>query len=136
MAYDAAVRDKTTQVQSSVPVLGTLENTRNDLVLGKLALLDGLIDADDILPDDTASTNVQVADLRVAHEALGKANGEGGSFELGIAGVGRCELVHDRGLRVGDGITILGRGLGGHTPTVNDDCAEIDLSVCLVQLYE
>lgn len=131
MTYDTAVRDKTAQVQSSVAVLGTLENTRDDLVLGKLALLDGLVDADDILPDDTASTNVQVADLRVAHEALGEANGERGSLELGVAGVGRRELVHDRGLCVGDGIAIFGRGLGGHTPTVNDDCEGIDLSVCL-----
>lgn len=135
MTYDTTVGDKTAQVQSSIAVLGTLENTRDDLVLGKLALLDGLVDADDILPDDTASTNVQVADLRVAHEALGEADGERGSFELGVAGVGGCELVHDRGLCVGDGIAILGRGLGGHTPTVNDDCKGIDLSVCLYWSY-
>lgn len=95
-------------MQSPVSILGPLQDLADDLGLGELALLDGLVDADDILPDDAAGADVQVADFRVTHEALGQTDGKRGGFELGVAGVASREAVHDRGLRVGDGVAILG----------------------------
>ena len=68
--------DETAKVQSTGTVLGGLQSLLDDLVLRKLALLDGLVDPHDILPHHTSSTNVQVSDFRVAHEALGQAHGE------------------------------------------------------------
>lgn len=124
--YHTTVRDETAKVQSAVAVLGSLEGLLDDWGLAELAILDGLVDAHDVLPDDTASANVQVADLRVAHETLGQTDGEGRSLELSVTGSALGEGVHDGGLRVGDGVSILGRVGGGNSPTVNDDykCAE------------
>jgi hypothetical protein len=102
------VGNETAEVQSTVAVLGSLHSLLDDLVAGKLALLDGQVNADDILPDDTSSTNVQVSDLRVAHQTLGQTDGKGGSLELGVAGGAFGEGVHDGGVGVGDGIAVLG----------------------------
>lgn len=104
------MRDQTTKVESSVSTLGRLECLLDDLVAGKLALLDGLVNADDVLPDDTAGANVQVADLGVAHEALRQTDGEGGGLELSEASGGLGEIVHHGGVCVGDGIAVLGGG--------------------------
>lgn len=120
--YHTTVGDQTAKVQPAVAVLGALHGALDDVVLAEIALLDGLIDTNNILPDDTASTNVQVADLRVAHEALGKADSQGGSFELGEAGLALRELVHDRGLAGSDGVAILGGFSRRDTPAVNHDC--------------
>lgn len=120
--YHTTVRDETAQVESAVAVLGSLECLLDARSLAELSILDGLVDAHDVLPDDTASANVQVADFRVAHEALGQTNGEGRSLELSVAGGALGEGVHDGGLRVGDGVSILGGVGGGYSPTVNDDC--------------
>lgn len=114
--------DQTTQVESSVAILGSLKSLLDHLVAGELILLDGLVDADNILPDDTAGTNVQVTDFRVAHQALGQADSEGGCLELSVAGGALGEGIHDGGLGVGDGIAVLGGLGGGDTPAINDDC--------------
>lgn len=47
-------------MQAAVALLRPLERLENFLSLMELTLLDGLVDADDVLPDDTASTNVQM----------------------------------------------------------------------------
>lgn len=109
-------------MESTVAGGGTLKGLLDDLVVVELVLLDGLINADDILPDNTASTNVEMADFRVTHQALGKTNGQRRSIQLGEAGLALGELVHDRSLSSSNGIAILGRFGRRDTPTVNDDC--------------
>jgi hypothetical protein len=74
MTYHTAVRDETAEVQTAVSSSSALEGLLDNIVLAKLAVLDGLVDSDNILPDNTSSTNVQVSNLRVTHETLGKAN--------------------------------------------------------------
>lgn len=114
--------NQTAEVQSAVSALGSLQSLLDDLVAGKLALLDGLVDADDILPDDTPSTNVQVSDLRVAHQTLRQTDSKGGGLELSVTGSTLGELVHDGGLGIGDGVAVLRRRLGGNSPAIDDDC--------------
>lgn len=63
LGMHTTVRNQAAEVKSAVGVLGCLKGLLDHIVAGKLALLDGLIDANNILPDDTASANVQVADL-------------------------------------------------------------------------
>lgn len=109
-------------MESSVAVLGRLHALLDLLGAGELALLDGEINADHILPDNTAGADVQVSDLRVAHQALRKADGDRGGLELGVPGGALGELVHDRGLCVGDGIAVLGRVDTRDAPAINDDC--------------
>lgn len=79
-----------------------------------------------ILPDDAAGANVQVAHFAVAHEAFGQAYGERRSLKLSEAlsrlGAFLCKLVHVRRLCGEDGIALLGRLVGGNAPPVNDDC--------------
>jgi hypothetical protein len=73
-----------------------------------------LVDLDNVLPDDTPGPNVQVADFRVAHEALLEANGKSVSLELDKV-VLVPYSVHVRGVTVEDGIALL---IGRETPAV------------------
>lgn len=83
---NTAMRDETAKVKTAGSILGRLQRLLDHVVLAKLALLDRLINADNILPDDTTSADVEMADFGVAHKAFGEANGKRGSFELGEAG--------------------------------------------------
>lgn len=116
MGYKAA------KVQSPRPGLRLLQGLGNDIVLSELALLDGLVDADDVLPDDAAGADVEVADLRVAHQALGQADGQRRGLELDIARLALGEGVHDGRLGGRDGVAVLWRLLRRDAPPVNDDC--------------
>ena len=48
-------------MKTTIALLGVLAALKDDLVLVERALLDGDIDPDDVLPDNTTSTNVQVS---------------------------------------------------------------------------
>ena len=122
--YHTAVRNKTAEVKAAVAIGGALKSLLDDGVPAQLIFLDGLVDADNVLPDDTAGTDVEMTDFGVAHQTLRKTDGERGGFELGVAGGALVELVHDGGLGIGDGIAVLGALLGGNAPTVNDDYCE------------
>lgn len=58
-------------MQPAIALGSALESLLDDLVVAELALLDGQVDTDNVLPDDAAGADVQVADFRVAHQALG-----------------------------------------------------------------
>lgn len=72
-------------MQSPVPVNGPLEGVRQCLDFPELVLLECLVDAHDVLPDNSSGANVQVADFRITHQTLWEADGEGRSFKLGVA---------------------------------------------------
>lgn len=95
-------------MQPAIGVPSRLERLLDHVVAGKLVLADRLVDADHILPHDASGTNVQVADLRVAHQTLGQTDSKRGSLELGETGGALGELVHDGRLGDGNGIAILG----------------------------
>ena len=122
LGVDAAVGDEAAEVQPPVAVLGALEGLLDDLVLRELALAHGLVDAHDVLPHDAAGADVEVADLGVAHEALGQADGERRGVELNVAGGVLGEAVHDGGLGGGDGVALGGRVGRRDAPAVNHDC--------------
>ena len=56
---------ETEEVQAAVPLLCVLTALDDDLVLVELALLDALVDLDDVLPHDAPRADVQVS---VAHQ--------------------------------------------------------------------
>lgn len=122
------MRNKTAKVQTTVTGSGILESLLDDGVLAKLVLLDGLVNANDILPYNTAGANVQVTDFRVSHESLRQANCQRRGVQLSVSSLALVQLVHDRGLGVGDGIAVLGALFAGHTPTVNDDYSNVTKS--------
>lgn len=73
-----------------------------------------LIDLDDILPDDPPSANVQVPDLRVAHQPVLQPDGQTVSFELYVV-VSVTDVVHVGRLAVKDGVALF---VAGETPSV------------------
>jgi hypothetical protein len=106
------VRHETQQMKTTVALLCVGEALDNVVDLVELALLDRLVDAHDILPHDSAGTNVQVTDLTVAHQTLGKTDGERRGLELSVA-LGDLaaifgELVHPGSVGVEDGIALVG----------------------------
>lgn len=125
ITYNTAVGDETAEMETAVAVLCPLKGILDDVVLAKLSLLDSLIDTDNVLPDDTAGANVEMADFGVAHETLGETNGERGSVELSETGGALGELIHHRRFGGGNGIAVLGGLFGGNTPTVNHDYRRI-----------
>lgn len=74
--YNTAVTDETKQVQTAIALLGAVEALFDVLDILQLALADGLINADNILPDDTPSANIEMSNLAVAHQTLRQAHGE------------------------------------------------------------
>lgn len=96
-----------------------------------------------ILPDDSPSPYVQMADLAIAHETLRKTDGQRRGFDFGVAlgclGAGAGEFVHDGGLGGENGVAVLARLLGGDAPSVNDNCnhgEEVRSSVCGTRVGE
>lgn len=75
-----------------------------------------LVNLDDILPNNSAGTNVQVSNFRVTHQALLQTDSETVSFELDKV-VLVADSIHVGGVTVENGVTLL---LRGETPTVVD----------------
>lgn len=123
VTVDTTIRDEAKEVETSIARGGTIKGGLNVGDLTELALRQGLVDTYNVLVDDATSANVQVANLRVAHEALREANGSTVSEEFGIR-VGLLKSGHDRSVGAFNGITfsIL---LGGDAPAVNDDKADL-----------
>jgi hypothetical protein len=121
VTYNATVRDETAEMQPAVAALDGLKGVLDAGDLGEVASLNLLVDANNVLPDDATGANVQVADLRVSHEALGKADGVGGGLELGELGLVLGKGVHRGSLGGSDGIAILGRIRGGNAPAIDND---------------
>jgi hypothetical protein len=115
------VRHQTAEVKTPVAALRRLQNLLDHVIAGELALLDGLVNAHDVLPDDAAGADVEMPNFGVAHEALGETNGQGGGIEFGEAGRALREGVHDGSVGSGNGVAILGRLLRGDAPAVNHD---------------
>jgi hypothetical protein len=80
-------------MKSPVPLLRMLEALENRLVLVELLLLYADVDLDDVLPDNPTGADVEMADLRVAHEAVRKADGETMGGDGAVRVVFR-DLVH------------------------------------------
>ena len=67
---DAAVGDEAEQVDVAAPLPAQLEGARSASFSWKAPVLDGAVQADEILVDDPARADRQVADLGVPHLAV------------------------------------------------------------------
>lgn len=113
--------DEAAEMEASIAILGSLQGLVYHLILSEIALLDGLVDADDVLPNNTPGADVEMADFGIAHETVREADGKGGGLELGETGTTLGQLVHHRGVGGGNGVAILGGLFGRDTPAVNHD---------------
>jgi hypothetical protein len=109
------------KVKAPIAILGRRQNLLDHIIVAELALLNGQVDADDVLPDDTAGADVEMPDFGVAHEAFGETDGQRRRVEFGETSCALRELVHDGSLGGGNGVAIFGGLLGGDTPAVNHD---------------
>jgi hypothetical protein len=85
-----------------------LEASEDVLVLVELLLLDANVDLDDVLPDDAAGADVEVADLGVAHEPLGEADSDAVGSDAAVRVVLR-DRVHVRCVRGVDRVALHAR---------------------------
>ncbi len=118
---DAAVGDQTEQVQAPArAVARPLAGAEQSLVLEEAAVGDRVVDPGQVLLDDRAGAEVEVADLGVAHLALWQADvtALGGELRVGIA---LPEAIEDR--RLGERDRVAGPRLG-KPPAVEDDQCE------------
>ena len=131
-------------MQPSVALLRTLATLDDDFILVELLLFDGHIDLDDVLPDDTPSTDVQVTspriesiapytewmvhlpDLRVAHEPIAEADRQTVRMK-GSCTVLLRDRVHVRCISGRNGIT-LHVGFRCNTPSIVDAMARCEHS--------
>ena len=97
-----------------------------DLIGLEGAVLDGIVDARKLLEDDAAGANVEVADLGIAHLAIGQAHVLSGCAEGGVRVVG-IQAVDER--RVGRAHGVVGT-LGRQTEAVHDaqQCGKVAVS--------
>ena len=117
VAVDAAGADQTHQVNGLARVDGGLHVLDQNRVLEHLTVLDGLGDEGELLVDDAAGAHVGVADLGVAHLAIGQANGHAGGVDGGHGVL--CHQRIDEGL-VGDGHSVTIGLVGGPAEAIHD----------------
>ena len=105
MAVDAAGADQTHQVDGLAGIDGSFHVLDQHGVLEHLTVLDGLGDEGQLLVDDAASAHVGVADFRVAHLALGQADGHAAGLD-GSHGIVGKDLVQVGLIGGGHGIAV------------------------------
>jgi hypothetical protein len=131
---DPAVGDQPAEVKSAISVNCSLERFLDRLNILELLVLDGLGNADGILPDHSPGANVEMTDFAVAHEALGKTDGQGRGFEFGeaLGGLGAllCEVIHGWRVCGENSIAIFARLVGSYAPAVNDDKYRLLVDLC------
>jgi hypothetical protein len=113
----AAVRDEAEEVNVSPALTRSLEGTTKCRVLEDRPVCNGHVHAHQILEEDAAGADREVADLRVPHLPLGQSDGGAGGCERGV-GIGRPEPVEDGRICELDRIARSGRG---EAPAVEND---------------
>jgi hypothetical protein len=82
-AVHAAVADEAKQVQSTIRTSRVLDGRQQRRIALKPTFADLAVDAGDLLVDDPAGADVEVADFRVAHEATRQPDILTTGFEAG-----------------------------------------------------
>ena len=117
VAVDAAGADQAHQVDGLPCVDGSFHVLDEDRVLEHLAVPDGLGDEGQLLVNDAACAHVGVADLRVAHLAVGQADCHAGSVDGGHGVL--CHQRVDKRLVCGGHSVAIGL-VGGPAKAVHD----------------
>ena len=115
MGVDAAIGDESDEVEAFAS--GGRDRLPEDLVFGEGTVADGEVDASEFLIDDTAGTEVEVADLGISHLTLGEANLETAGLESAPRII-PVQTIMDRGFCEEGGIALLFRAgaTGGIDP--------------------
>ena len=112
----AAGRRKAHQMAGAAALLQRRDQLGQDRVLGERAVLDGVVDARQVRHGDAAGAEVHVADLGIAHLALGQADEALGGVDQALR-AGRDQAIVVGRARIEDGV--VGR-IGAVAPAVED----------------
>ena len=107
VAVNAAVGQQAHQVQGGTVLLAVFHRAQQGRVFKKVPVLNRLGDAGQLLVDDAARTDVGVANLRVAHLPVRKADIKAGSADLGVGVLGKI-FVEVRLFGGMDGVAVVG----------------------------
>jgi len=102
---DAARAEERNQVEGAAGGPAVSGEVSQHLVSSEVALIDRLVDPDQVLPDHPSRPEIEVPDLAVPHLTLGEADPEAARLEKGAGGVSRPEPMPHRGLRQFDGVS-------------------------------
>ena len=101
MTVDTAIRNQADQMQRPVRRPGCPHRTQQRRIFKKTAILDGVVDTHQVLPDDAAAAYGHVSDFGITHLAGGQTHATSGRFQRGqrILGeiaveIGRIGLHH------------------------------------------
>ena len=108
MGVNTAIRDESDQVEA-VAMRG-LENFLKDRVTVESAILNGEIDAGELLIDDATCAEIEMSYFGIPHLAFGQADLESARLESGL-GVGGVELIMHWGRGQKGGISLEGGAL-------------------------
>ena len=112
----AAGRGEAQQMAGAAALLQRRDQLGQDRVLGERAVLDGVVDARQLGHGDAAGAQVHVADLGIAHLALGQADEALGGVDQALR-AGRDQAIVVGRARIEDGV--VGR-IGAMAPAVED----------------
>ena len=131
---DTAGAAKAHEVDGDIVLLGVGEGAFDLGILGEGTVGDRAVDLHEILIHDASRTDVEMADLGVAHLAVGQTYifTAGLEFRMGILG---HEAIHERGGSVEDGIVLL---MVADAIAVKDDqqCFVSSHMLCLKSIFE
>lgn len=129
---DATVAHQTQEMQAPGVFLCVVEGTDQSRALRQCAttristrgsrvnntlFLDRQLDSNNILVDNTTTSDIQMTDLAVTHQAVRQTNRKTGSIKRRECRL-LCQLSHDRGHRSTNRVTSLGIA---QTPTIDDN---------------
>ena len=120
---DAARRDQPHQVAAAPALAQPPDQREEGRVARERAVGHGRVDAGQVLQDHAACADGRVADLGIAHLALGQADGGAGGREQ-PAGTRAGQAVPDRRLGQGDGVVVPLRPVTPAVQHAEDDGAE------------
>ena len=115
--WEWTVRDEPEEVDVAAPLAGAVERPPEGGVVGEAPVGDRLVDADEVLVENAARADRQVADLGVAHLPGREAYCLAGSLERGVWVLGP-EAVEDGRVRQLDRVP---RARRRAAPAVEDD---------------
>ena len=121
MRMDTAIRNESDQVEAVT--MGGLDNFLEDRITVESAILNGEIDAGELLIDYATCAEIEMSHLRVSHLALGQADLESARLESGL-GVGGVEFIVHWGRGQKGGISLEGGALPAcwiDPPTVTNE---------------
>src|SRR5579871_3561932 len=108
-------------MESASSIFCGLEGLQYHIILVQLSFFDSLVNSNNVLPNHTPSTNVEMSDFRIAHQTLRQPYSQRGGFKFSVSACMLLEIIHDWRFCCSNCVSILGRGFRWDAPSINHD---------------